>query len=65
METAEDRVIIYRKSRHFDEEPLMVDEQSARASISAWKRNVDDAIKILREGGKVATPNFYFYGVPA
>lgn len=58
----EPKLIIYRKSIHFPEEPISVSLDSARASISAWRQNVDAAVAKLQNGGVVKTRNHNFYG---
>tara|TARA_R100001086_G_scaffold247916_3_gene183509 strand:- start:420 stop:674 length:255 start_codon:yes stop_codon:yes gene_type:complete len=56
------RVAIFRKSKHFFEPPIQVDVESARASISAWRYDVDKSIEKLLAGGMVSTRNHKFYG---
>lgn len=62
MEKQVEDFVIYRKSRYYAEEPIRVSVESAHASISAWRYNIDGAIEKLREGGIVRTPYFNFYG---
>jgi len=58
-------LIYYRMSRLYKQkEPERASEETVRASISAWLKNIDRAMARIKKGKKVATPYAYYIAKP-
>ncbi len=59
------KLLYYRMSRIYKQKELeRTSEESVRASISAWLKNIDKAMARIKKGKKVATPYAYYIAKP-